>query len=360
MIQTKISARGRWAIASLCCLVFFSASAAYAASRHLYDIEIPLEEGAVVSAHLEGGETRPLGTVAMLPETSRWPSYTASAWGRPGTVAASAVNAVHLLMSVEGGHGRTMSLIPKQTIAPAAGPGAAAVIDARAGSGLFGAWAPPVGAAVSVRGALGERPLGTEVPSHGEVLVIRVDEEDMPYMVDFENRPGGRVISWSDRGGPQVIGRVIRRLGGCGRFAGTLFQEAGRIRAAHTGVIDVSTCPYGETGGFQIIPWDHALTSKEMQGAWNATQWMIIAPPDGSSMMGASHPLFSGCLVPGTADGEELWDFWSTHGRRPIVMARLEGGPWQAFPQASGKDDYAFARVSHIRIYFPFTKEPGM
>lgn len=340
----------------LCLILSFISITTTSFAGHIFDIEIPFAVGAQVKSVLPDGRSFDIGRVAMLPETTRWPSYTASSWGAPGTVAASAVNAVHLLLAVENGKGRTMSIIPRETIAPAAGAGASIVIETKAGRGIFGAWAPPAGSRSSVRTGMSMRALTDSLPSHGDTVVIAVDEDSMPYMVDFENRPGGRVIAWTERG-PSVIARVVRRVGGCGRFAGTLFQDAGRIRANHYGVIDVSTCPYGETGGFQIIPLDHMLTSTEMQGSWNATQWMIVAREDGADM-GGTAPLFFGGLVPGPSTGEEMWDVWSTSGRRPLVMARINGGDWQKFPTASGKNDTAFANVTHIRIHFPFTREP--
>lgn len=342
------------------CLIFFSAAAARAADgKLLYEVRIPFEEGQTVTAILPDGRSFELGHVARLPEKTRWPSYTASAWGKPGSVTASAVNALHILMSVEDGKGRTMSVIPQETIAPAAGPGASVVLDSKAGTGFFGAWAPPVGTSVLLLLPDGKfHPLeSAELPASGDVLIFRVYEENVPYFVEFENRPGGRVTAWS-RDGEQLLARVIRPVFGVGRFEGTLFQEPGRIRASHSGVIDVSTSPHGEIGGFQIIPWDHALNSKEMQGAWQLTQWMIIGAPDGQSMLGGTAPLFAGGLVPGPTDDERLWDMWSTYGRKPLVMARLNGGPWQKMPHASGKVDDALAAVTHIRIYFPITEEP--
>ena len=325
----------------------------------LYEIRMPFAEGGSVVSVLPDGREFRLGTVAKLPERTRWPSYTASAWGAPGTVTASAVNAVHILMGVEDGKGRTMSVIPQETIAPAAGAGASIVLDSKAGTGFFGAWAPPVGSRIMLMTPGFEpRPLRSSgLPEPGDTLVFLVSEGDMPYMVDFENRPGGRVTAWS-RSGADVIARVIRPVSGVGRFEGTLFQEPGRIRANHYGVIDVSTSPYGQIGGFQIIPWDHALASKEMQGAWQLTQWMIIAHPDGKSMLGGTRPLFSGGLVPGTFEHETLWDMWSTYGRKPLVMARVDGGEWVKIPEAAGRVDDALKRVTHIRIYFPVSKEP--
>ena len=301
--------------------------------RHVYDIELPFEEGAAVRAVLPNGTVHALGRVVKLPERTRWPSYTASAWGRPGAVTASAVNAVHILMSVEEGQGRTMSVLPRETIAPAAGPGASIVLDCKGGTSFFGAWAPPAGTRITVRTPTSLHPLEERLPAEKDILIFEVYEESWPYMVDFENRPGGRVTAW---GGARadVIARVIRPVGGVGRFEGTLYQHAGRVRANHSGVIDISTSDYGTIGGFQIIPWDHALDSKEMQGAWSATQWMIIGPADGKSMMGGTEPLFSGGLVPGPSKGERLWDLWSTYGRKSLVLARLDGGAWVKLPIA--------------------------
>ena len=326
--------------------------------KFLFDVRIEFMEGGSVSSRLWDGREFDLGRVVRLPEKTRWPSYTASAWGEPSSVAASAVNALHILIGVENGQGRTMSVIPRETIAPAAGAGASVVLDSAAGTGLFGAWAPPVGTRIFVEASDGaERALSDGLPEPGETMIFRVFEDYMPYMVEIENRPTGRVIAWS-RSGPNMIARVIRPLAGVGRFEGTLFQDAGRIRANHSGVIDVSTCERGKIGGFQIIPWDHALNSKEMQGSWQMTQWLIIGPPDGKSMMGGTHPLFSGGLVPGTSKSERLWDIWSTYGRKPLVMARLDGGEWGLLPKKSGRDDAGMASVTHIRIYFPITAEP--
>ena len=36
----------------------------------------------------------------------------------------------------------------------------------------------------------------------------------------------------------RTAARVVRPVGGVGRFGGTEFQRIGRIRASHTGVID--------------------------------------------------------------------------------------------------------------------------
>jgi hypothetical protein len=178
-------------------------------------------------------------------------------------------------------------------------------------------------------------------------------------MVDVENRPGGRVNAWTGKG-PEVVARVVRPVGGVGRFGGTEFQGLGRIRANHTGVIDISTAPRGQVGGIQIMPLTHALTSSEMASAWKLTQWMIIAPLPGKKPLEGTPPLFKGALLPGSQLNDKLPDIWSTYGRKPLVLARLNGGPWGALPSVSGKVDDALRAVTHLRIYYPFWREPGV
>jgi hypothetical protein len=336
-----------------------SKSSAEEAEALLFSITVPLVEGKDVLVNLPNGSAKTVGKVVALPDKTRWPSYTATKWGKPGTVAASAVNAIHLLIGIDKGKGRTMSITPLKTIAPAAGPGASIVVDSPPGEGMFGAWAPAVGNPVMVIGEDGiEAPLSeSRIPKPGDSLVIKVTKDSVPYLVEIENRPGGRVIAYYSSYRTELIGRVLRPVEGVGRFEGTLFQDVGRIRANHPGVIDISTSPNGEIGGFQIIPWEHSR-SPEMLNLWNMTQWMVIAPEDGRSPMGGTPPLFLGGLVPGPASSESLWDIWSTYGRRPLVLCRIQGGPWQKLPVAVGKDDHALKGLTHLRIYFPTYDEP--
>ena len=323
----------------------------------VYRIVMPLVRGEEARAELPGGRIFPLGKVTGLPTATRWPGYTASKWAAPGTVAASAVNAVHLTLSVEKDAGRTMSILPLHTVAPAAGEKAFITLDVPAGTGFFGGWAPPVGTRVLVRKADGLLvPLEVSgLPSPGDELIFDVEEEERPYIIDVENRPGGRVLGWYPAG-PKVLARVIRPVRGVGRFGGTEFQGRGRIRANHSGVIDVSTAGRGVTGGFQILPFLHSK-SKEMGGAWQLTQWLIIASETDRPLPGTA-PLFLGNLVPGSQLSDVLWDIWSTYGRKPLVLCRLDGGPWEKLPEKSGKQDFALEQVTHLRIYCPFTGEP--
>lgn len=342
------------AIAAL--IITLTATTLHAAE---FEIRIPFQKGAKAVAVREGYAPTEIGKVIKIPSATRYPAYTASAWGKESAVCATAVNALHILVSFEKGHGRTISIIPQETIAPAAKAGTSFILSAKAGTACFGAWTPPVGTEVVLRNEAGEeRKLSAEkFIQPGETLVIKVKENCQTHYVEIENRPGGRVIELGNKG-CVIIGRVIRPLAGTGRFQGTKFQGRGMLRANHPGVIDYSTSKIGTIGGFQIIPWDHALTSTEMQGAWAQTQWLIIGPADGKSPMGGTSPLFDNSLIPGVNrdQKEELWDLWSTIGRQSPLRVRINGGPWQEIPETAGKQDRALEKITHLRIYYPTTE----
>ena len=181
----------------LLALVFSFTSFSAACAAPLFEIHLPLTLGGTASAILPDGRTFSLGKVVGLPETTRWPGYTASKWALPGTVAASAVNAVHLTLSIEKDAGRTFSVLPLTTLAPAAGKAAFVTLDVPAGTGFFGGWAPPVGTRVSVKRADGTLvPLEVRgLPSPGEELIFFVEELPRPYIIDIEN---GREDGLSD------------------------------------------------------------------------------------------------------------------------------------------------------------------
>lgn len=321
-------------------------------------LRIPFEKGAEATATLPDGAVANLGIVRALPSKTNWPAYTASKWGVPGTVCATAVNAIHILVDIEKDRGRIFSIVPTVTVAPAAPAGAFFSIDAPAGTAIFGGFAPLTGSKVQIEGADGIRRPLTRLPGKGEALIIESALPGRPatWMVDIENRPGGRVIAWT-KDGPKVVARVVRPVGGVGRFGGTEFQTVGRIRASHTGVIDVSTSPRGVVGGIQIMPLKHALTSPEMASAWKLTQWMIVAPLPGKGDLEGTPPLFKGTLVPGTQLNDRLTDIWSTYGRKPLILGRFDGGPWQELPPIGGKVDDGLRTLTHLRIYYPFWNE---
>lgn len=327
--------------------------------RDVLVLRVPFEKGAQATATMPDGNVVNLGPVRALPSKTNWPAYTASRWGNPGTVCATAVNAIHILVDVEKDRGRIFSIVPVVTVAPAAPAGAFFSVDAPAGTSLFGGFAPLTGSKVFIEGADGSRRALRRLPEKGETLVIESALPGRPdtWMADIENRPGGRVVAWT-KDGPVIVARVVRPVGGVGRFGGTEFQSGGRIRASHSGVVDIATSPRGQVGGIQIMPLKHALTSAEMANAWKLTQWMIVGPPPGRPDLEGTPPLFRGTLVPGTQLDDRLADIWSTWGRKPLVLGRFDGGPWKELPPISGKVDDGLRSLTHLRIYYPFWNEP--
>jgi len=92
-------------------------------------------------------------------------------------------------------------------------------------------------------------------PTLGDSIQIVVERpRRYPSSLEFENRFGGFIRLRYPDGEEKVVGMVLKPVQGCGRFTGTQFSDVGRLRANHTGVIDISTTPIGTIGGFQIIP----------------------------------------------------------------------------------------------------------
>ncbi len=315
------------------------------------ELRIPCKVGAEVVAIMPAGEVVGLGKVLMAPVKTNWPAYTASKWCEPSTVCASAVNAIHILMNVENNRGRIISLVPSVTVAPAAEGGSFFSLDMPAGTGIFGGFAPFVGSRVSVLHEGVELPL-IDVPEEDDVLIIRSDLTQKFYMLEIENRPAGRVIAHGTNG-PELIARVIHKVSGVGRFEGTIFQDNGRIRASHAGVIDVATSKRDTIGGIQIMPLKHALTSPEMINAWALTQWLIISPLPGYPDLEGHEPLYKHSFIPGPQLQDKLPDLWTQYGRKPLVLCRRDGGAWERLPEVSGRVDDALKDVTHLRLYFP-------
>ena len=352
MVGTRIIMK-KFLVAVILVLSFSSCSWS---SASFIELRIPCEVNAQVRAIMPSGEKVSLGKVLMTPVKTNWPAYTASKWSTPSSVCASAVNAIHILVNVQEGRGRIISLVPAVTIAPAAVQGAFFSLDMPAGTGIFGGFAPLTGSRVSVEHDGLEHDL-TDIPEAGDVLIIRTELASRIFMLEIENRPGGRVTAW-DNEGCKLVARVMHPVNGVGRFGGTEFQNRGRIRASHSGVIDVATSKRGSVGGIQIMPLKHALTSKEMLNAWNMTQWMIIAPLPGNLDLEGSEPLFRKSLLPGTQLDDSLPDIWSQYGRRPLVLCRRDGGQWEKMPEVSGRVDDALKDITHLRIYYPSWREP--
>jgi hypothetical protein len=166
-------------------------------------------------------------------------------------------------------------------------------------------------------------------------LIIRYDPARRPVSATFENREGGTIEV--DYGGEtETVGVVDKPVTGIGRFEGEVYAAAGRIRANHPGVIDISTSPYGVIGGFQIIPRQHAK-SPEMSYVASGHQWMVIGPPTSAEPDWAGQPpFFSGTLLPSYRPDDlmgEHADWMQRLLSRAVVEVRFANGPWEPMPR---------------------------
>jgi hypothetical protein len=303
--------------------------------------------------------------------------YTASKWIEEGKISAVAVNAIHIKTGFNTfeARGIIFSVLPKDQLQVPdyynsyISPDSSIYTDIKAGTSIFGGvYSPYVGNIVSTSDALENLyPIGLGfVPSIGDVLVVVVNRPARyPKEIVFENRFGGLInLEYLD-GEDKVIGVVLRPVMGVGRFLGTQYCDTGRIRANHPGVIDVSTSPLGETGGFQIIPSGHGM-SDEMITARLLTQWMVVGPPrvTDPSPEGIA-PLFKYFLNPRYLSTDLDDPDWGNKVLQTfLVEVKLKGNDhWQPMPKYSIDPDLrkplpgwandAFRNVTHFRILFP-------
>jgi hypothetical protein len=322
---------------------------------------------------------RDIGRV-LVPVTQVNPKgFTASGWAGPGTVCASAVNAIHLKTDHDysGGRGVIFSLLPVEfadfnpkDYKSYFNRSSSLFTDIQAGTGIFGGqWAPLAGSRVLLapEGHLDSaRPITQGyAPKDGDVLLLRVERlKYNPEWIEFENSFGGLI--WVKELGlaPYPIGQVLKPVAGVGRFLGSQYAGIGRIRAAHPGVLCISTSPVGTIGGFQIIPRDHAM-SPEMTNARVKTQWMVVGPlwaldPSWEGLP----PLFTDYLYPAftpafNADGTTNQDVTgaAVFLDRFTVRARYSDAEdpraYMLLREADGLDNFALKTLTHLRVYFP-------
>ncbi|MFO8081971.1 MAG: hypothetical protein R6V07_16940 [Armatimonadota bacterium] len=348
--------------------------------------------GAIEVSPDEGAHWLPLGRVTT-PATAVNPAgYTASKWAQDSSVAASAVNALHVKVAnhPETGRGIIFSLVPEGTIVGAAGRGSTSIVtDIPGGDAIFGGgFAPWVNSPVSLESAT-DRPLPADYePSDGDRLIIRPHHPPRRIAwLDLDNSFGGLITARYIGGEERTIGMVLRPVVGIGRFEGTREAAPGRIRANHPGVIDISTSPQRMVGGFQIVPSGHA-DSPEVAYVRTGTQWMVVGPLSATSPSWEGvAPLFSGYLRPSYGADDLQHDDWMFRLlARAQVQVRFGGGDWELMPKIAidpsappdadtrnrGREgtwrlhgsldpytpltpiaDTALAGLSHIRIFLP-------
>ncbi len=376
--------------------------------------------GAIAVSSDRGAAWERVGTVAHPATAVNEMGYTASKWAADGSVAATAVNAVHIKVrhNTAKDRGVVFSILPRIPSESHVGGQTTTSVgidtDVAAGTGIFGSLAPVVGNPVyletAIHGPVGHPvsfgessrnstmkmgPAGSwgppeqaapattggptgrifeaygqltplprdHIPDVGDVFVIVVERSIRPPLsAVFENKFGGIVYLEYLDGQRRAVGAVLRPVLGVGRFPGTAYAAVGRIRANHCGVIDISTSPYGEVGGFQIVPKGHA-GSPETHYVRTETQWMVIGPLNAldPSWEGVP-PFFSSFLGPYFSSKDlTAGDWLDRYLGRVRVDVRLNGGPWERMPAYSldpraalpAGARTALGKVTHIRIHFP-------
>jgi hypothetical protein len=346
---------------------------AHLRERESFWLRIENQAGGLISAE-SGDGVETIGKVLAPVAQINPKGFTASGWGEPGHVCATAVNAIHIKTDQDYvlGQAAIFSLVPVQfadfnpkDYLSYFNTSSTIFTDIVAGEGLFGGrYAPLAGSRCFIGDADTPMPAGY-VPKPGDVLLVKVERlKYAPEWIEFENRFGGLV--WIKEIGldPYPIAQVLRPVVGCGRFLGTEYAGVGRIRANHHGVIDISTSPYGVVGGFQIIPRDHAM-SAEMYNARFKTQWMVVGPlwaldPSWEGLP----PLFGDYIYPALVppfnpDGTVNQD---VHGSAAFlssfeVKARYSDAEdpqvYSDMREAAGLDMEGFKTLTHLRLIFP-------
>ena len=356
------------------------------AKKEIARVRIHNSRGGLIEGSRDGGATwETFGHVLLPCAKVNKNAYLAAKYAPIGAVTATAVNAVHLKAGENTAQNRGIiwSLIPaaddaagrvslqsevggsadKALAANAAvSPDAAVRTDIPGGTGLFGGlWTPFVGSSVQLEkeGALSPVQDGY-VPQNGDIWQIFIEQPiRYPSTITFENKNNGRVTVEYRGEQSKDIAKVIRPVGGVGRFVGSYFSEVGRVRANHCGVIDLSTSALGRVGSFQIVPEHHA---REYGLPFQIPQYLIVAPLEGQPELEGTPPLFYGYIRPRFELNDlnkPLLD--GLLGRFSVEFKRQGSDQWISenwwmeqgsvlFPWMNN----AVKNVTHIRIRFPF------
>lgn len=280
-------------------------------------------------------------------------SYHASLWGRPLTVVASAVNAIHIKAFDEssGQRAAVLTILPHELLQsnllgkPEPPRDDALYTDIPGGRGIFGGAYPVIcGNPVSIyrdgqHVYFDEQ--NTEIRPNDIIIIEVRTPEQWPQALIFENRESGAVTLTAADGKHTVVATVSKPVSGTGRFTGGVFSAPGGIRATHSGVLDIDFSPVGETGGLQLIPYAHSL-SPEMSYSQESPPYGILQGMEMSDLRGQP-PVFSGYLYPQSGLEAAL--------RLPQLAVSVQFSPstqWVPVPAVSGREE--LAELAGIRI----------
>ena len=226
------------------------------------------------------------------------------------------------------------------------------------------------------------------IPARIMIEVYSASTDDgYPDYIEFENwaagdtvagqtkAENGRVLVHYPNGTQRHVADLIQRVQGTGRFSGSQYAEVGRVRAAHPGVICLSTSPkVGATnntnllGGFQFVPANHAKYLSydlEQDSLIGRDQWGIIAYVGADAEM-LYEPDY---LVDGEISFDPVWE-----GVAPLFSEYINprhipgnqdastyflvsddfGQTWENCPTIQGVTDHTnspVAQWTNIRLY---------
>lgn len=329
--------------------LFILGLASLAMAEELYRIQIANQpDGEIKISYNQGNEWQIIGRVIKNAEGVSKVGFAASVYGEPGAVVATAVNAVHVKIRHEGDNPVLFSILPQEMSSPLLRPdsyfsdNSSIFTDIPAGKGIFGGGQSPfVGNLIY----LGDEYLPYDYqPKSGDVLTIVVERpEKRVAQIIIENKKDGRVLVKELNGNITQIAVVEQPVKGTGRFSGTYYAAAGRIRANHPGVICISTSPEGEIGGFQIVPRYHASKLGYTVGA----QWLIVSSYLTKDLIEGREPLFGHYIRP--VYDRDRWQ------NNYLVDVQINGGDWQSMPTVTGLTFDTLNDVTALRILFPLT-----
>lgn len=329
-----------------------------------YRIYIENKSGGRIAVSVDQGKNYKEVGRALSPVNARDEGgYSASRWIPAGFVAASAINAIHIKA---GKQKAIFSILPKEFLNFSKkansylNKSSSIYTDISMNHSIFGGpFSPVVGSGVMVNGF--SMP-DNYSPKVGDWFMILVSlPRKYPVEIVFENKFQGKVAMKFDDGTEENIAYVLKPVAGVGRFAGTQYLNAGRIRANHAGVIDVSTSIPPQTGGFQIVPAAHA-EDPEMKKTRIMNQWMVVGPVElsGKSLEGTA-PLFKSYLKPSYNEEDLFAQDWEDKLLNHFLVEAKIKDAWQPLPifAMDPNEDLppsanTFLKdVEEIRILFP-------
>jgi len=349
-------------------VLFHSLSANIESSRFSHIFDIFIENKSSGNIYVKKDDIQYLFGKVIIPVSKyNTNGFTASKWANIGTITAAAVNAIHIKVghNQKKDRGIIFSILPKEQLNKKffksyLDPTSSIYTNIKAGRNIFGGkWSPIVNNPVFVK--TNDKfiliPSGYQ-PKIGDIFKITVlIPSPYPKEIVFENRFNGKITVKYLNGTKEIIGRVNKPVLGIGRFIGTKYSPPARIRANHTGVIDISTSPYRKTGGFQIIPSEHG-ESKEMLASKTKTQWMVVSP-----LKDSKFPLFSGYIIPRYYEIQTNQKAWKKDiSNRTLVQCKYKSkNKWVNLPILSVNPRKPLPRsmntvlknISHIRILLP-------